>query len=371
MGTAPMAQNLLKAAGLSVGVTAYKDPRLTRCPAAAASARDVTEALDPKLVRGVRLLVDPATNDTLFDALQKAAREAKGGAFFFYFAGHAMRRGEELLLAVGDSELEGARGCVPLSDVLDILRRTPIERGIVILNIDLPHEPKAMIPRFDDGILILGSSRVHEPASANARFDEYACALRQALRLPALEIEAYLDDGKLDGAGLARAVAAMAPKSVKPEVFATATATFVLRELGAALVVEKTAAEEKEVALKAAAEKAAAERAARENAAAEKVATKKAARDKAAAEKAARDKAAAENPTKEMLVAVKAAPDEAMAKEAVADDAPASGPRAIERSPAAQVTAESMTKEPASSKAIYLFIAALLLATIAWYLLTR
>lgn len=366
-----MARNVVKGAGLSVGVTEYRDAKLTRCPAASASAREVAAALDPAVMRGPRVLTDPATNDTFFDALQKTAREAKGGAFFFYFAGHALRRGDDLLLTVCDSELEGARGCVPLSDVLDILRKAPIERGIVILNIDLPHEPKAKSPRFDDGILILGSSRIHEPASANARLDEYACALLQALRLPALEVEAYLDDGKLDGAGLARAIAAMAPKSVKPEVFAAATATFVLRELGAALVVERAAAEEKVAIRRAAAEKAAAERAAKERAAAEKAAADSAARDKAAAEKAARERPAASKPMKETLAAGRAAPEEAAAKEAVADEAPASGPRGIERSPAAQATAESMTKEPPSNKAIYLFIAALLLAAIACYLLSR
>src|SRR4029079_10916805 len=117
-----MAQNVVKGAGLSVGVTEYKDAKLERCKAAATSAREVADALDPKVVRDVRVIANPATGDTLFGDLQKAVGAAKGGAFFFYFAGHALRRGDDLLLAVCDSELEAKSGCVPLSDVLDIIR---------------------------------------------------------------------------------------------------------------------------------------------------------------------------------------------------------------------------------------------------------
>src|SRR5579871_5769398 len=118
-----MARSDEKSTGLSVGATEYTDKKLLRCPAAAASAREVAEALDSKLVRGVRVLANPPTGDLLFTDVQRAVQEARGGSFFFYFAGHALRRGDDVLLAVGESEVEGAKGCVPLSDVLDIVRR--------------------------------------------------------------------------------------------------------------------------------------------------------------------------------------------------------------------------------------------------------
>src|SRR4051812_26929093 len=125
-----MAQGAAKGAGLSVGTSEVHDPKLARCAAAATSAREVAEALDAKLVRGVRVIANPPTFDALYGELQKALREAKGGTFFLYFAGHALRRGDDLLLTVGESEVEGAKGCVSLADVIDLLRRASLAHAL-------------------------------------------------------------------------------------------------------------------------------------------------------------------------------------------------------------------------------------------------
>ncbi|HEY6464334.1 MAG TPA: hypothetical protein VIY73_29405, partial [Polyangiaceae bacterium] len=215
--------------GLCVGVSRYTDGGLAPLPDAAATAREVQKALDPKLFSGVSTISDPGTNGDLFLRLQKAARDAKGGAFFLYYAGHALRRGNDLLLAARDSELEGTKGCVPWSDVRDMLKREAVAAGVVILNVDIAGgAPRLQIG--SDTVAVIGSVRTYDAAAGNANLRAYADALVRLLQGPTAEVSPYLVDHVLDANGLHKALEKKATTTAPHASFAPGSRPLVLRD---------------------------------------------------------------------------------------------------------------------------------------------
>jgi hypothetical protein len=216
-------------AALCVGVSRYNDAGLVPLPEAAVSAREIQKALDARLLPATAAIVDPASNGDLFLRIQKAAGEARGGTFFFYFAGHALRRGGDLLLATRDTELAGAKGCVPWSDVLGILKREGVAGGMALLNVDQP--VGAARPQLDGGsVAVVGSLRTYDAAGANASLRGYADVVLAALLRPAADIETFLSDGVLDAGGLHRYLAARAPRTAPHASFSMPAQPALLRD---------------------------------------------------------------------------------------------------------------------------------------------
>jgi hypothetical protein len=89
-------------AGLCVGVSNYSDGRLTACPSAARTAKELATALDSRLSNGVTALTNPTQSYELFMAIQTTVQKARGGLFFLYFAGITIRKGDDLLLTTGE-----------------------------------------------------------------------------------------------------------------------------------------------------------------------------------------------------------------------------------------------------------------------------
>jgi hypothetical protein len=238
-----MTESAIKGAGLSVGVAEYNDKVLSACPAALDSAREVARALNPDLVPEVRVVTNPPSADALFKDLEKTIRSARGGAFFLYFAGHALRREDEILLAAATSEFKDAKGCVPLSDIVSLLRREQVARSLILLNIDQPPAATTKPPRVPEGVAIIGSTRAFDPTSSNTRLRAFSNVVLEALRRPALEMAAYLTDGRLDADGLGRYLLASAPKMLAPAVLGTSSEVFVVRDLAAELAAAQAAAQ--------------------------------------------------------------------------------------------------------------------------------
>jgi hypothetical protein len=219
-------------AALCIGVSKYNDRGLVPLPDAAVSAREIQKALDTRVFPASTTIVDPGSNGDLFLKLQKAAGEARGGTFVLYFAGHALRRGGELLLTTRDTELEGAKGCVPWSDVRGMLKREGIVTGVVLLNVDQPAGSGR--PQLDGGpVAVMGSLRTYDAGGANASIRGYADALLAVLQRPSAEIESFLHDGVLDAAGLNKYLAEKAPPSASHASFSTTERAAVLRDFAA------------------------------------------------------------------------------------------------------------------------------------------
>ncbi len=219
-------------AALCIGVSKYNDRGLVPLPDAAVSAREVQKALDTRVFPASTTIVDPGSNGDLFLKLQKAAGEARGGAFVLYFAGHALRRGGELLLTTRDTELEGAKGCVPWSDVRGMLKREGIVTGVVLLNVDQPAGSGR--PQLDGGpVAVMGSLRTYDAGGANTSIRAYADALLAVLQRPSAEIESFLHDGVLDAGGLNKYLAEKAPASASHASFSTPERAAVLRDFAA------------------------------------------------------------------------------------------------------------------------------------------
>jgi hypothetical protein len=219
-------------AALCIGVSKYNDRGLVPLPDAAVSAREIQKALDTRVFPASTTIVDPGSNGDLFLKLQKAAGEARGGAFVLYFAGHALRRGGELLLTTRDTELDGAKGCVPWSDVRGMLKREGIVTGVVLLNVDQPAGSGR--PQLDGGpVAVMGSLRTYDAGGANASIRGYADALLAVLQRPSAEIESFLHDGVLDAAGLNKYLAEKAPPSASHASFSTPERAAVLRDFAA------------------------------------------------------------------------------------------------------------------------------------------
>jgi hypothetical protein len=219
----------LNGAALCVGVSKYNDRGLAPLPDAAASAREVQKALDGRIFPATAAIVDPGSNGDLFLRLQKAAGEARGGSFFLYFAGHALRRGGDLLLCTRDTELDGARGCVPWSDVRGMLKREGVVGGLVLLNADQPAGGGR--PQLDGGAVgVLGSLRTYDAGGGNASLRGYADAVLAALQRPAAELEPYSSDGALDAAGLHKYLSEKAPAAAAHAKFSMPERPAVLRD---------------------------------------------------------------------------------------------------------------------------------------------
>ena len=183
----------IKAAGLCVGVSRYGDRALAPLPDAATSAQEIQKAFESRLVPGVTVMLDPRDNGALFVALERSMHESQGETFVLYFAGHALRRGSELLLAVRDSEVEGAKGCVPWSDVQAMLKRE-VKNGLVVLNLDQPPgSPPAALGTSK--VAVMGSLRSYDARSANGSLRSYADVVLGALRSPAEDLGPYLTEG--------------------------------------------------------------------------------------------------------------------------------------------------------------------------------
>jgi hypothetical protein len=218
----------IKAAGLCVGVSKYGDRALSPLPDAASSAQEIQKAFESRLVPGVTVMLDPRDNGALFVALERSMRESHGETFVLYFAGHALRRGNELLLAVRDSELEGARGCVPWSDVQAMLKRA-VKNGLIVLNLDQPPgSPPAALGTSK--VAVMGSLRSYDARSANASLRGYADVVLAALRSPAGDLGQYLTDGLLDSNGFGKYLAERAPTGASHKVYSVSARTIVLRD---------------------------------------------------------------------------------------------------------------------------------------------
>jgi len=216
-------------AALCVGVSKYNDRGLVPLPEAAVSAREIQKALDTRVFPATATIVDPGSNGDLFLRLQKAAGEARGGTFVLYFAGHALRRGGDLLLTTRDTELEGTKGCVPWSDVRGMLKREGIATGVVLLNVDQPAGSSR--PQLDGGsVAVMGSLRTYDAGGANASIRGYADALLAVLQRPAAEIESFLTDGVLDAEGLHKYLAEKAPASAPHASFSKPDRPAVIRD---------------------------------------------------------------------------------------------------------------------------------------------
>jgi len=240
-----MTSDVVKGAGLSVGVAEYNDKVLSACPAALDSAREVARALNPDLVPEVRVITNPPSADALFKDLEKTIRSARGGSFFLYFAGHALRREDEILLAAATSEFKDAKGCVPVSDIVSLLKREQVARALILLNIDQPPAATTKPPRVMEGAAVIGSTRAFDPTSANTRLKAFSSVVLEALRRPAQEIAPYLNDGRLDADGLGRYLLASAPKMLAPVVLSKSSELFVVRDCAAELAAAQAAAEAK------------------------------------------------------------------------------------------------------------------------------
>ncbi|HEY8089620.1 MAG TPA: hypothetical protein VIF09_17290 [Polyangiaceae bacterium] len=209
-------------------------------PDAALSARELQKALDPRVFPAASAIVDPGSYGDLFVKLQRAAQGAKGGTFLFYFAGHALRRGGDLLLAVRGSELEGAKGWVPWSDVRDMLKREGVAGGLVLLNVD---QPAAGLPQLGGGVVaVMGSVRTYDPGSANANVRGYADALLAVLQRPAAEIESFLNDGTLDASGLHKYLTERSPPGASHSSFSMPARPPMVRDLAAPAVSMRSSA---------------------------------------------------------------------------------------------------------------------------------
>jgi len=220
---------LTNGAALCVGVSKYNDRALAPLPDAGVTAREIQKALEPHLFPASSAIIDPGSNGDLFLRLQKAAGEARGGIFVLYFAGHALRRGGDLLLATRDTELEGAKGCVPWSDVHSMLRRERVSGGLVLLNVD---QPAGMgPPQLGGGALcMLASLRTYDADTGNASLRGYADAILGALQKPAGELESFLKDGALDASGLHRYLSERAPPKALHATFSMPARSAVLRD---------------------------------------------------------------------------------------------------------------------------------------------
>jgi hypothetical protein len=216
-------------AALCVGVSKYNDRGLAPLPDATLSAKEIQKALDSRVFPASTAILDPGSNGDLFLKLQKAAGEAKGGTFVLYFAGHALRRGGDLLLTTRDTELEGTKGCVPWSDVRGMLKREGIVAGVVLLNVDQPAGSGR--PQLDGGpVAVMGSLRTYDVGGGNASLRSYADAVLAILQRPAAEIESFLNDGVLDAAGLNKYLAERAPASAPHASYSMPERPAVLRD---------------------------------------------------------------------------------------------------------------------------------------------
>ncbi len=228
-------RNEPRRAALCIGVSRYSDARLSSLPAAGDSARAVGRAMENTLFGTSRVVVDPAGTFDLFDALQKAIHEARGGALFLYFAGFLLDRGGDPLLAVVSSDSARASDCVPWSDVLDLLQREKVARALVIFNVE--RTSAAPITKIaHPSLFVLTSARRHDPDMRDVPLRDYGTAVVAALKDTPTDVEAWLTEAMLDAEGLDRFLAEKAAKDAKhTRACGGASSAVVLRDLREAL----------------------------------------------------------------------------------------------------------------------------------------
>ena len=224
-------------AGVSIGISRYADRILGEVPPAADSAREVSKALES--VGSMRVLTNVGASTDFFVALQQSIHEARGGSFFFYFAGIVLERSGELLLAVTGTEAEEKKGCVPWSDVEDILHREKVTNALVVLNAEKGASfASAAVAKGmkNPNLGVIGSLRTREPAKNGADAKAYSDVLVRALKGPLDDLTPYLSDRRLDGPGLSRFLKDKAPKGVTHEIIRPPRAGLVVRDVARELV---------------------------------------------------------------------------------------------------------------------------------------
>lgn len=193
-----------KRAAICIGVAKHRAfPELTQ---AVESTRAVARACGKTLFGPGTVVADPRTPIDVFDALTKAARNARDGTLLLYFAGFVTDRGGDLLLVVGDADPIEKRGCVPWSDIEDVLKRSFVKRTLVILNAET-RGPAPLTAIKLPALIVSGAIRKHEPTCGDAELTAYAEAVVAAFQAKATSIAGMLSDGILESRGLDRALA--------------------------------------------------------------------------------------------------------------------------------------------------------------------
>jgi hypothetical protein len=195
-----------KRAALCIGVAQHRDPKFPALPAAVESTRVVARAFSKTLFGPATVVADPKTPIDVFDAITKAARTARDGTLFLYFAGFVTDRNGDLLLVVGDADATQRTGCVPWSDVEAVLKRANIKRTMVILNAERIGDAPIGAVKLPT-VIVSGAIRPFSKACGDAELAAYAEALTSALNAKATTIVGLLDDGVLESKGLDRAIA--------------------------------------------------------------------------------------------------------------------------------------------------------------------
>lgn len=307
-------------ASLVVGVGRHqKLPELGGAPDA---ARAVAKALADTVFGSVRLVVDPMSPPDLLSALQKAAHDAREGALLVFFAGFVLDRNGALVLAVRETDAVTQAPAVPLSDVLDLVKREHVGRVILVLDAEHLGGDVPGKAAFPPNVYAMGSLRRYDKGMGDEDLVGYAKLLCKVLTDEPARLGKYLEEGLFDARALDRTLA-LDPMLGHATVHASADPA-VVRDLRAPLAaIAEEERKKAEAEAKAKAEAEAAEAKAAEEARAKAEAEAKAAAEaKAKAEAEAAEAKAAE----EAAEAAKAAEEaEAAAKAATAreDEEPA------------------------------------------------
>jgi hypothetical protein len=182
-------------------------------------------------VETIHRLIDPGRSDDVFVALQKAARIAKRGTLIVYFAGHVLRRDKELLLAVGDSEVEEKLGCVPFSDVEETLLRELVSDAVIVLNVHSPATGSGIPTLGRSGITVLGAAHGHDGGNVDQRIRSVGDAVTFALSGSAKSLRDQLTDGRLDTGALQKIISSHAAVPAPERISLGNTSSLVLRDL--------------------------------------------------------------------------------------------------------------------------------------------
>ena len=150
-----------------------------------------------------------------------AATDAVDGGLVLYFAGHARRRGDDVLLQVGGGHLAW-------SEIAAAVTAARVARAFVVLNVDFPtaEEP----PAIDVDLDLLASTRAFDPRTAEARCRAFADAFLGALAGEPAELEPYAHEGRLDAGGVGRYVFAVADPVLRVEILRVGSRPLVVRD---------------------------------------------------------------------------------------------------------------------------------------------
>lgn len=194
-------------AALCIGVAQHRDGKFANLVNAVESTKAVARAFSHTLFGPATVVADPRTPIDVFEGLQKAVRNARGGTLCLYFAGFVTDRNGDLLLVTGDADATQRTGCVPWSDVEDILRRGEVARTLFILNAERgPGEAPLGAIKLPT-LVVSGALRKFDATCGDAELVAYADGLVAALSARAATILGLLEDGVLEAKGLDRALA--------------------------------------------------------------------------------------------------------------------------------------------------------------------